>query len=224
MNNQEDKSKLWKAYGILMGTMLGGSMLFLGGQAAWTAWEKNNIRSSIATASSPLPLPSIATSPSAPLLPLPKTSVSKSKPKVQAALPNRSFNAEIFDPPSNCRVGSRASSSVQQVLQKGDVLVDRGNPQTDSAGELWYREEYLGCWLHNSQIRFKATSNFNAEIFDPPSNCRVSPRVNSSVQQVLQKGDVLVDRGNPQTDSRGGLWYREEYLGCWLHNSQIRFK
>jgi|GEM_PF-6415214 len=173
MSNQEDKLKLWKAYGILMGAMLGGSMLFLGGQAVWTAWGENNSRSSITTA--PSPSPSIAASPSAPLLPPLKATkeesansstlttppdkasipVSESKPEVQASLANRSFNAEIFDPPSNCRVSPKATSAVQQVLQKGDVLVDRGNPQTDIEGGLWYREQYLGCWVHNSQIRFK---------------------------------------------------------------------
>lgn len=65
------------------------------------------------------------------------------------------FNAEIFAPPSNCRIGAGRGYQVKQVLQKGDVLVDRDTPQTDSKGELWYREQYLGCWLHQSQIRFK---------------------------------------------------------------------
>jgi hypothetical protein len=65
------------------------------------------------------------------------------------------FNAEIFDPPSNCRIGPGSDSDVKQVFQKGDVLVDRNNPATDRKGEAWYRESDLGCWLHHSQIRFK---------------------------------------------------------------------
>jgi hypothetical protein len=66
-----------------------------------------------------------------------------------------SFNAEVFDPPSNCRAGANKTSAVKQVLQKGDVLVDRGNPQKDAEGKLWYQEQYLDCWIHQSQIRFK---------------------------------------------------------------------
>lgn len=69
--------------------------------------------------------------------------------------PQDGFNAEIFAPPSNCRVGPGKDYQVKQVLQKGDVLVDRADPQTDSKGEVWYKEQYLNCWLHKSQIRFK---------------------------------------------------------------------
>jgi len=69
-----------------------------------------------------------------------------------------------------------------------------------------------------------ASNNFNAEIFDPPSNCRANPGTNSLVQKVLQRGDVWVDRANPRTDSKGETWYKENFLGCWLHRSQIRFK
>lgn len=39
MNNDNDeqvKSKLWKNYGIIMGVMIGGSIVILIGQAAWT--------------------------------------------------------------------------------------------------------------------------------------------------------------------------------------------
>jgi hypothetical protein len=41
MNDQTDKQKLWKIYGILMGVMVGGSVLILGGQAAWNAVQQN---------------------------------------------------------------------------------------------------------------------------------------------------------------------------------------
>ncbi len=68
------------------------------------------------------------------------------------------------------------------------------------------------------------TSQFNAEIFDPPSNCRSAPTTEGEVQQVLEKGDVLVDRNAPQTDAEGGTWYREQFLSCWVHESQLRFK
>jgi hypothetical protein len=39
MDDNKQKSSLWKTYGILMGIMLGGSALILGGQSIW-----NNIR------------------------------------------------------------------------------------------------------------------------------------------------------------------------------------
>lgn len=68
-----------------------------------------------------------------------------------------------------------------------------------------------------------SASNFNAEIFAPPSNCRIAPGTENPVQQVLQRGDVLVDRSQPRLDRSGEKWYREEYLGCWLHHTQIRF-
>jgi hypothetical protein len=42
MNSQENKSNLWKAYGILMGLMLAGSALVLGGQAIWSKWQERS--------------------------------------------------------------------------------------------------------------------------------------------------------------------------------------
>lgn len=41
MNDQQEKTKLWKVYGILMGVMVGGAVLILGGQAAWNAIQQN---------------------------------------------------------------------------------------------------------------------------------------------------------------------------------------
>jgi hypothetical protein len=48
--------------------------------------------------------------------------------------------------------------------------------------------------------------------------------VETLVQKVLQRGDILVDRTNAIVDSKGGIWYREQYLGCWIHQSQLQFK
>ena len=70
----------------------------------------------------------------------------------------------------------------------------------------------------------QVSNGFNAEIMDPPSNCRSNPSSNASIQKVLQLGDVLVDRSNVGKDSNGEIWYREQYLGCWIHNSQLQFK
>ena len=41
MSDQQEKTKLWKVYGILMGVMVGGAVLILGGQAAWNAVQQN---------------------------------------------------------------------------------------------------------------------------------------------------------------------------------------
>ncbi len=70
----------------------------------------------------------------------------------------------------------------------------------------------------------QTSSVFNAEIIDPPTNCRSNPGSDNSVQQVLQRGDVLIDRENSAVDIRGNIWYREKYLGCWIHQSQLQFK
>ena len=70
----------------------------------------------------------------------------------------------------------------------------------------------------------QVSNGFNAEIMDPPSNCRSNPSEFSPVQKVLDLGDILVDRANVGRDSKGGIWYREQYLGCWIHNSQLQFK
>jgi hypothetical protein len=70
----------------------------------------------------------------------------------------------------------------------------------------------------------QTSSGFNAEITDPPTNCRSNPGAGNSVQQVLQRGDVLVDVTNPIVDTKGNNWYREQYLGCWIHQSQLQFK
>lgn len=69
-----------------------------------------------------------------------------------------------------------------------------------------------------------ANTNFNAEIFDPPSNCRTGPGTDNPVHKALQKGDILIDINNPKMDRKGEIWYEEQYLGCWLHHSQIRIK
>jgi hypothetical protein len=45
MNDQQEKTKLWKIYGILMGVMVGGAVLILGGQAAWNAIQQNMSKS-----------------------------------------------------------------------------------------------------------------------------------------------------------------------------------
>jgi hypothetical protein len=69
---------------------------------------------------------------------------------------NSKFNAEVFDPPSNCRTGPGSGNAVKEVLQRGDILLDQENPQTDQQGNAWYQEKYLGCWLHYTQVQFKS--------------------------------------------------------------------
>ena len=47
MNDQQEKTKLWKVYGILMGVMVGGAVLILGGQAAWNAIQENMSKAAV---------------------------------------------------------------------------------------------------------------------------------------------------------------------------------
>jgi hypothetical protein len=58
MNEQEEKRKLWKIYGILMGIMVGGAVLILGTQAAWNAIQRNLAKSTEAETSSNSETPS----------------------------------------------------------------------------------------------------------------------------------------------------------------------
>lgn len=42
MNDEQEKAKLWKTYGILMGIMLGGTVLILAGQQVWSTIQQNS--------------------------------------------------------------------------------------------------------------------------------------------------------------------------------------
>jgi hypothetical protein len=83
--------------------------------------------------------------------------------------------------------------------------------------------------MANSAINFRrseptASVGFNAEIVDAPTNCRSKPELNASVEKVFQLGEVFVDRSKPKVDEKGNSWYRELYSGCWIPQSQFKFK
>jgi Excalibur calcium-binding domain len=130
-----------------------------------TATRKSpNINSVQATDASPLPSPSPSPSPS-PIavaspnpspdpIPSPDPKPEQSKRIDQDIQPSETFNAEIFDPPSNCRATPDLNGVVQKVLDKGDVLIDKGSPTANQDG-TWYREKYLNCWIHSSQLQHK---------------------------------------------------------------------
>ena len=70
MNDQTDKQKLWKVYGILIGVMVGGAVLILGGQAGWNAIQENLAKSNTPSSSTPQSLPqSLPPSPSSNISP-----------------------------------------------------------------------------------------------------------------------------------------------------------
>ena len=69
-----------------------------------------------------------------------------------------------------------------------------------------------------------ASVGFNAEIVDTPTKCRSKPSLNASVKKVFQRGEVFVDREEPNVDEKGNSWYRELYSGCWISQSQFKFK
>ena len=69
-----------------------------------------------------------------------------------------------------------------------------------------------------------ASVGFNAEVINAPTNCRSKPSLNASVEKVFQRGEVFVDRTKPKVDEKGNSWYRELYSGCWISQSQFKFK
>jgi hypothetical protein len=86
-NNQDEevKSKLWKNYAIIMGVMIGGSILILIGQAAW-----NGIQSSSNTQNSSSSQPTVEANPSSTTNPQPSTiaSPSNERPTPDATIVN----------------------------------------------------------------------------------------------------------------------------------------
>ena len=42
MNENQEKQKLWQTYGLLIGVMLGGTLLTLGGQSAWNLIQQQS--------------------------------------------------------------------------------------------------------------------------------------------------------------------------------------
>jgi hypothetical protein len=71
-----------------------------------------------------------------------------------------------------------------------------------------------------SRSQVVASANFNAEVFDPPSNCRAQPET-GRVVKVFAKGIIKVDpdRHLPGAED----WYYETYQNCWIHQSQFRW-
>lgn len=68
MSNEQEKTKLWKTYGILMSVMLGGTVIVLVAQSAWNAIQQNLAKSAVeskplSTDSSPSNTSSIAPTP-----------------------------------------------------------------------------------------------------------------------------------------------------------------
>jgi hypothetical protein len=60
---------------------------------------------------------------------------------------------------------------------------------------------------------------FNATVFDPPSNCRADRTSDSAIVKTFaQAGKVAVDARNPVNG-----WYFEVLQKCYIHESQIRF-
>jgi Excalibur calcium-binding domain len=118
----------------------------------------------LAPAQNPAPVPAQIAPPTAQAAAAPIAQLPEATPANQPAPATNNFNAEIFDPPSNCRSGPTSRSAVVKSLQRGDVLVDRNNFQLDASGASWFREMYLNCWLHESQIQFKGTSRSDSTL------------------------------------------------------------
>lgn len=72
--------------------------------------------------------------------------------QTQQASQQAEFNAEIFEPPTNCRADAGKEFAVVTVFPRGVVLVDADNPKQNEG--TWYRETYKNCWVHESQLRW----------------------------------------------------------------------
>jgi len=98
MNEEEEKKQLWKTYYIVLGIMIGGSILIVGGQAAWNGIQQNLSRSPVQNNSpSPESSPSSTSSPQ-----VPQTGNSNSLTKDEAVnVISRYIEAKpkIFAPP-----------------------------------------------------------------------------------------------------------------------------
>ena len=98
MTNETDKQKLWKIYGILMGVMVGGTVLILGSQAAWNAIQQNLAKSNSPSHSATQSLTSTPNN----IISPPQPSVSNNLTQQEAInLINRWLDAKakIFAPP-----------------------------------------------------------------------------------------------------------------------------
>jgi predicted small secreted protein len=63
--------------------------------------------------------------------------------------------------------------------------------------------------------------SFNATV-RPDSHCRTGAGQEFQVKITLQRGQVSLDK-NPVVANNGGVWYRENYQDCYLHDSVFRW-
>ena len=158
-----------------------------------------------------------------------------SRPQQTAQVANNSSTAVPTSPtpvpsvaPAASPVAAVPQSAPQQAPPPQTVIIQAAAPaiekETLAEKSVKATEPAPTKKASNTPQRTLQNSEFNAEINDPPTNCRSNPGSANSVQQVLQRGDVLVNRSNPRYDAGGSTWYQEQYLGCWIHESQMRFK
>jgi serine/threonine-protein kinase len=103
-DEQQEKRKLWKVYGIFMGIMVGGAVLILGGQAAWNALQRNLAKSTVST-------------------PNPSTEATKIES-------NSQVNTSTPSSPSSSPVSSQSKPDPQEFLRQHYSLINQGDYQT----------------------------------------------------------------------------------------------
>jgi cytoskeletal protein RodZ len=139
MNDQQEKTKLWKIYGILMGVMVGGAVLILGGQAAWNAIQQNMSKASRenkppSTNSLPLTTPQVSaevrsqTPSSAPLISTERVSFNEGSTgaTIRDSLTGNQRKRYLL----NCGSGQRMTVQIRQ----GDINVTIISPNNQTIG------------------------------------------------------------------------------------------
>ena len=104
-NEQEEKRKIWKLYGLFMGIMVGSAVLILGGQAAWNAIQQNSAKSTDST-------------------PNTSTPATKNESNSQVNTSTRSL------PSSSSPATSRSKPAPQQFIRQYYSLLNQRNYQT----------------------------------------------------------------------------------------------
>jgi cytoskeletal protein RodZ len=139
MNDQQEKTKLWKIYGILMGVMVGGAVLILGGQALWNAIQQNMSKASRenkppSTNSLPLTTPQVSaevrsqTPSSAPLISTERVSFNEGSTgaTIRDSLTGNQRKRYLL----NCGSGQRMTVQIRQ----GDINVTIISPNNQTIG------------------------------------------------------------------------------------------
>ncbi|MFB2918558.1 ARC6/PARC6 family protein [Aerosakkonema funiforme] len=145
MNEDQEKSKLWKTYYIIFGVMIGGSVLIVSVQAAWNAIQQSMSRPAVE--SSP---PSTRSSPSTTLSiqpPPPNSNIFTREEAVNVITRYMEAKPKIFAPPYDRQLAGS--------LTTGKAYDDT----TKSGGQIDYLKE-RNAWYEYGKYQVDPTGYF----------------------------------------------------------------